>query len=122
MNDVELDGYGEFVDCCLDISDLENNFDGEESDDEPKHMYLDTILDSMPPLPSCPGIDNVNIPSQMVDPVQKIELLHIFDDTDVLNLAIGKRCLEGEGLFSIRQAARIKKGSRLIVILTIVLG
>lgn len=49
FNDTELKGYGEFVNCDkLDISNLESNSNREESDDEPKLMYSDTMFHSMP--------------------------------------------------------------------------
>ena len=48
----------------------------------------------MPPLPSCPVNDDVNIPCQRVDINEEIKVLDIFDDKELLKLAIGRQCME----------------------------
>ena len=95
LHDGELKGYGEFADCDkLDISGLESDSNGEEFVDEPKLIYSDTMFHGMPPLPSCPVNADVNIPCQRVDINEEIKVLDIFDDKELLKLAIGTQCME----------------------------
>ncbi|CAI9282732.1 unnamed protein product [Lactuca saligna] len=95
LDDGELKGYVEFADCDkLDIAGLESDSNEEELDGEPKLIYSNTMFHGMPPLPSCPVNDNVNIPCQRLDINEKIKVLDIFDDKELLKLAIGTQCME----------------------------
>ncbi|CAH1440861.1 unnamed protein product [Lactuca virosa] len=99
LHDGELKGYGEFADCDkLDISGLDSDSNGEELDDESKLIYSDTMFHGMSPLPSCPVNADVNIPCQRVYISEEIKVLDIFDDKELLKLAIGRQCMEqGQG-------------------------
>ncbi|CAI9269239.1 unnamed protein product [Lactuca saligna] len=104
VNDV---GYGEFADCDkLDIPGLESDSNREEFDDEPKLIYSDTMFHGMPPLPSCHVNDNVNIPCQRLDINEKIKVLDIFDDKELLKLAIGTQCMEQGKQYSTTRSSK----------------
>ncbi|KAL7610176.1 uncharacterized protein LOC128132901 [Lactuca sativa] len=52
------------------------------------------MFHGMPALPSCPVNDDVKIPCQRVDINEEIKVLDIFDDKELLKLAIGRQCME----------------------------